>query len=223
MNFLQLCQRVFSEGGITGQITSTQNQTGEALRIVNWVADAYQSIVNDQGLTWKFMRASAKVQLTAGQGEYTFADLSLSGDQWDTRSMRVAANSDLSDETFVDHKDYLDFRDFWQFSSRRSVLSRPLNVAVDDDLKLCFGPVPDRDYWVVLKYQRELTPLIEVADTPIFPARFHMAIVWHALRSYGLFEAAPELVARADMGLKSLMLSLEMDQAEEVTVGGALC
>lgn len=224
MNFLQLCQRVFSEGGISGQINSVANQTGEALRVVNWVAQAYQDILNDQAITWNFLRKSIAVQLTTGKGDYSFADLNIAdGVQWDTRSMRVAVNADLSDETFLQHMRFSNFRDFWLFSSRRTVKSRPLNAAVDPDTKLRIAPLPDQPYWLTLQYQSQPEELIEADDVPVFPPRFHMAIVWKALRSYGMFEAAGEVVARADTEYHAMKLQLELDQSPEVVVGDPLC
>lgn len=224
MNYLSICQRVFTEGGISGQINSVQNQSGEANRVVGWVASAYKEILNDQSLNWKFLRKTVNVQLEAGKQAYSFADLALAGGvQFDTRSMRVAVRPDLADETDLGHMSFKAFRDFWQFSSRRLMQSRPLNVAVNDDTELVFGPTPDQAYWVSMQYQLMPEDFTNNTDTPIIPSRFHMAIVWRALRHYGIYEAGPEVVARADLAYKEVMLQLEIDQAPEVTVGGALC
>ena len=224
MNFLQLCQRVFTEGGISGQINSVQNQSGEAGRVVAWVAGAYREILNDQSMSWKVLRKTDNVQLEAGKQAYSFGDLSLAeGVQFDTRSMRVAVRPDLADETDLGHMSFKAFRDFWQFSSRRLMQSRPLNVAVNDDTELVFGPTPDQDYWVSMQYQIMPEDLADNSDITVIPPRFQMAIVWRALRHYGIYEAAPEVVARADLAYKEVMLQLEMDQAPEVTIGGAIC
>lgn len=224
MNFLQMCQRVFTEGGVSGQINSVQNQTGEAGRIVAWVATAYREILNDQGATWKFLRKTAVVQLSADKSVYSFDDLNLVGGvQWDTREMRVAINPDMSDETLLGHLDYNSFRNYWLFASRRHVKSRPLNAAVTDDTELVLAPIPAEAYWLSLQYQISPNDLTGNEDVPVLPDRFHMAIVWRALRHYGMFEAAPEVVSRADTGYKEIMLQLEIDQTPEVCVGGALC
>ena len=224
MTFIELCRRVFSEGGISGQINTVANQTGEAQRVVGWVSQAYQDILNDQAISWNFLRTPATVRLTTGKGDYTFADLNLpQGVQWDTRSMRVAVNADLSDETFLQHMRFSSFRDFWLFSSRRSVQSRPLNAAVDTETKLRIAPLPDQPYWLTLEYQTQPEALLEDGDIPIFPPRFHMMIVWRALRSYGMFEAAGEVVARADTEYHNMKLQMEIDQSPEVVVGDPIC
>lgn len=222
--FLQLCQRCYLEGGLSGMITSTQNQNGEAQRIVTWVRSAYLEILNDQGIVWKPIRKTVSVQLTPGQGTYSFADLGLTGGvQWDTRSMRVAVNADLSDETFVNHMGFKEFRDYWLFSSRRTTISRPLNVAVDDDTALRLGPIPDQAYWLNMQYELFPPQFQDDTDTSVLPERYDTAIVWRALRHYGLFEAAPEVVARADLAYKETMQQLWMDQTPEVSVGEPLC
>ena len=222
--FLSLAQAVYREGGISGQITSTQNQTGEALRVTQWVANAYQEILNDQGMVWNFQHASVVVPLIPGQGIYTFDDFNLpAGVQWDTRSMRVAVNADLSDETFVMHMRYPEFRDYWLFSSRRTVKSRPLNVSVDFNTNLRIAPIPDQAYNLVMQYLISPPPLVDDTDVPILPQRFQMAIVWKALRHYGMFEAAPEVVTRAEHEYKTILQHIYNDQSPQVIVGDPLC
>ena len=224
MNFLQLCQRVYTEGGISGQIASTQNQTGEALRVVQWVQSAYLEILNDQGLVWNFLRKDIKVQLTPGKGDYTFDDLSIArGVQWDTRSMRVSLNENGSDETFIISMRFPEFRDYWLFSTRRDVISRPLNAAVDIETKLRIAPLPAAAYWLHGQVQVMPEPLIDSDQIPILPERYQMAIVWRALRHYGMYEAAPEVVVRADAAYKETMQQLWGDQSPEVIIGSPLC
>ena len=74
-----------------------------------------------------------------------------------------------------------------------------------------------------MEYQIQPEALLEDADVPIFPDRFHMAIVWRALRSYGMFEAAGEVVARADTEYQTMKLALEIDQSPEEVVGDPIC
>jgi len=224
MNFLQMCQRVFTEGGLSGQITSTENQSGEALRVVQWVQQAYVEIQNDQGLNYDFLRKNVTFKLTAGKQRYSFTELGLpNGAQFDENSVRVALNDTLSDETYLTKMQYPEFRDYWLFSSRRTVQSRPVNCTVDIELNLCFAPTPDSAYNTNFEYLILLDELVHNDDVPRFPTRFHMAIVWHALRSYGMFEAAPEVVSRADATYRQTIFQLQLDQSPEVTTGGAIC
>lgn len=223
MNFLQICQDVFREGGISGQISTTQNQTGEAARVVGWVQKAYLEILNDQPEAWNFVRKTATKQLTAGIGTYSFADFGLTDAvQWDTDTMRYASASDLSDEAHLFKRDFATFRDTWLFGAARMQQGTPVDVSVDNDTKLVIGPIPSQAYWLVFDYMA-VPSLTSDADTPVIPTRFHNAIAWRALRHYGLYEAAPEVVARADIAYKEAMLQLTVDQTPEVQVEGAIC
>jgi len=74
-----------------------------------------------------------------------------------------------------------------------------------------------------MQYQQMPATFQDDGDESVLPERYDTAIVWRALRHYGLFEAAPEVVARADMAYKETMQQLWMDQAPEVLVGDPLC
>ena len=224
MNFLQLCQRVFVEGGISGQITSVQNQSGEALRVVTWVAGAYREILNSDQFSLNFIRKSHVAQLTVGQDTYTKLELGVPTlGQWDTGTMRVALNADLSDETFLIGQRFPEFRDYWDFSTRRAVLSRPLNCTVTPETNLRVGPKPADAYFLNFQWIEEPADLKADADVPVIPERWQMAIVWRALRHYGMFESAPEVVMRADANYRDVALMMTLDQSPQIVVGSPIC
>lgn len=225
MNFLQLCQAVFREGGISGTITSVVNQQGEANRVVGWVAQAYQEICQEDPMRWWFLRERVSIQLpTAGKSEYSPAELGITDlFAYDIGTFRVAELSDLRDETFVFGRRWPDFRDYWRFSSRRDVISRPLEVAVTPNRSLALGPLPDRQYYVQFEYVKLAPPLVADTDVPLLPEEFHMLIVWVALRHYGAFEAAPEVVMRAEASANEMMTRMFINQTDEISVGGPLC
>ena len=224
MNFLQICQAVVREGGISGEITSTQNQTGEALRVVEWSKSAYREILNSDQFTFGFIRKEVHVQLTPNQGTYSAADLALDDlVQWDVDSMRVSINEDRSDETFLINMRWPAFRDYWRFSTRRYTTSRPLNCAINQDTNLEIGPVPDAAYWLTFQYIDVPGDLQADTDIPVIPDRWQMVIVWRALRHYGMFESAPEVVMRADAAYNEIMLRMTLDQSPQIVVGPPLC
>lgn len=224
MNFLALCQRVFIEGGISGQISGVQNQTGEALRVVTWVNSAYREILNSDQFSFGFIRREFQFQLTPGKGVYTKTDMGLPLlGQWDTRTMRVSENQDRSDETFVYNMRWPEFRDYWRFSTRNITTGRPLNCSVDQDTNLELGPLPETPYWLNFQYIEVPPDLLDDTDIPVIPERWQMVIVWRALRHYGMFEAAPEVVMRADSAYNEIMLRMTLDQTPEIVVGPPLC
>ena len=225
MNFLQLAQRVYLEGGISGMITTTQNQVGEAQRVVGWVQAAYQELCTEDPTRWWFLRERRSVQLPAlGQGEYTPAEMGIDDlYTYDTNTFRVAADPSLADETYVFGRRWPEFRDYWRFSSRRETIARPLDVSVTPNKNLAFGPLPDRQYYVQFEYVKKAPDLVKDDDVPLVPPEYHMAIVWLALSHYGMFEAAPEVVLRAENKYNEMVTRMFVTQTDEIAVGGALC
>ena len=57
MNRLQLVQRLALECGVSGDITTTINQTGEALRLVTWVDQGWENLQTEHD-DWDWMRSS---------------------------------------------------------------------------------------------------------------------------------------------------------------------
>ena len=81
---------------------------------------------------------------------------------------------------------------------------------------------PPTDEARVLFYDYWRTPQIleDDEDEPIMPSRYHDLIVYWALKKYGLYEAATEAIARADMEINRLLPELEMDQLPPVRFQG---
>lgn len=230
MNFIEICRRVAQEGGVSGTIATVVNQTGEAGRIVGWVQDAYRDICINEPSQWNFLRRHFMVQLVANQGEYAFEELitqlpleeQTKFASWALDTVRVGADPGMLDETFCESLQWPAFRNMWRFSSRRVTYSRPLNVSVDPQMRLVLGPIPDQAYWLDMEYVMRPEDLALDTDTPLFPERFHMLVVWKALVHYGMFEAAPEVVARAQKNYDSMLLRIDLDQTTGMAMVGAL-
>ena len=225
MNYLQICQRVFIEGGISGQITDVQNQSGEPARIAAWVASAYQELCTEDPTRWWFLRDRVSIQLpTVAKSEYSLADLGLTDlYAFDTNTFRVSVNANFSDETFLIGKRWPEFRDLWRFSTRRDTISRPLDVSVTPTRGLAFGPLPDQLYHVQFEYVKIAPALVKNDDVPVIPDEYQMAIVWLALKHYGMFESAPEVVMRAEFNYNEMVTRMYITQSDEVVVGPPLC
>ena len=70
-NFLQLCQALVQEAGMSGSgPLTTVNQTGELGRVVNWVQRAYADILEKHD-DWNFLRFTFNLPLTIGQSVYS--------------------------------------------------------------------------------------------------------------------------------------------------------
>lgn len=77
MNFLQLCNRLRLECGVSGaDLTSVASQTGEPGRLVAWVNSAWLDIQNTR-TDWQWMRTTATFPTATGQPTYTPTQIGL--------------------------------------------------------------------------------------------------------------------------------------------------
>lgn len=93
MNFLQLCNRVRQDCGISGSdLTTVTSQTGEFLRITNWVNEAWMD-VQAMRTDWMWMRKSITFPTVAHQTTYTPTQIGLTDfSEWDRDTFRNYAN-----------------------------------------------------------------------------------------------------------------------------------
>jgi hypothetical protein len=120
--------------------------------------------------------------------------------------------------------DFSQFRDFYLLGSRKLVTARPLYITIyPNDFSLMLGFTPNDVYYVHGEYYR--TPHIMSADTdtPLFPAQFHMAIVYRAMEKYGLFEAASEQITAGKQFYSSYLNKMEAAYLPQImSTGGFL-
>lgn len=225
MNFLALVNRTRLECGVSGSdLASVSGQTGESARLIAWCQSAWLDIQSAR-TDWQWMRKSASFQTVAGQATYTPAAIGLADfGSWfrDTfRNYDTAAG--IKSETFMDYLAYDDWLDSYQIGALRSVQTRPNVITITAAKSIGLGPVPAAGYTVTGDYFSVPSDLAANTDTPGLPAQFHMAIVYRAMVSYGMYEAAGETVQRGQMEFDKMMRRLHAHQMPEITAGGALC
>lgn len=222
MNYLQLCQRTLEKCGISGAITSVTGRTGELLRVVNWVNEAWHDIQLSQA-NWDWMRYEFTFQTVPGQQAYTPAEVGLSSfSRWHTDSFRIYKTVlGLADDKFIVEWDYQTFRDTYMLGVPK--LAEPSIFCVKPrGSVLLLGDTPDAIYTVYGDYQKAPAYLVDNTDTPDMPEQYHMAIVHAARMKYAAYENAPEVMAEAGRDFDRLMGNLAMTQIEEVGLGGPL-
>lgn len=225
--FLQLTQRLARECGISGTgPLSTQGQVGEASRLVNWVASAWLEI---QGLhdTWGFLREQFSFQATQGVGDYTPTAAGINDFRyWFCDTLRCYRTEiGYQDEQWLVEWEYQVFRNTYRFNLQRELQGRPMVFAVQPNTKaLMFGPLPDDTYTVVGEYQARPTPLVNDSDVPDLgtSSALELIIVYKAMQSYGLYEAAPEVIQRGQAEYQKLLNQLEREQLHSVYMGDPL-
>lgn len=225
MNKLQLSIRLRQEVGASGTgPTTTLNQVGEMKRLVDWIDQSYLEI-QEKRPNWNWMIDSFSFQTVAGQYEYTPTEAGIVATfaNWKTDSMRTFLTSaGVGTEQFLSPMAYRDFRDYYLFSTRRTSLAQPLQVAVAPNKNLLLGSPPVDAYTCHGEYYKLPHEMLLDADIPNIPPRFHMIIVYRAMMDYGLFEAAPEVIQRGQSGYDLMMKKLEDDQLMDVELAGPI-
>ena len=219
MNFLQLAQRAVQEGGASGRNTSVFSATGEWLRFVTWVNQAWQDIQNEHAGSWLWMRKTKSFSTVANEGEYTLADLSITDHgYWHNNSFRIYKDT-VGNETYLPYMPYERFRNVYLIADVPTTYSMPSVMSISPAKSVLLAlPPNDTSYVVTGDYQSEPVSLVQNTNTPAMPERFHMAIVWKALMYYGSYESYPEKYATAEREYKRIKALLEADQLPEITV-----
>jgi hypothetical protein len=195
-SFLTLVQDLFREVGAAGAPpTTTVNQTGEALRLVNYIHDAELDIQN-LWVDWKFHRQTLVAYTIAGQntGIATLQGGSISAQpvdlaEWDFRTFFITPASSTQAMPLPTFE--------WQ-SVRREVFDltdqqQPWRCIIMPDNTLRFDLTPDQSYPLQMEYRTVPYDLKADADVSVIPARFaNRLIVEWARMKYGGFENAAE-------------------------------
>lgn len=218
MNYLQLCQRLRSEVGISGADATVTGATGEWLRVTNWIKQAWNEIqvLHDN---WNFMRGTVSFATVAEQAEYPYASSPLSltdFGRWRDDSFRIYKDS-VGDEHYLHYLDYNEFRDRYLISTYQTTYAYPSVITVSPSDSLILALPPEAIYTVSGEYFKDITELSSDSDTPSMPSRYHMMIVYRAMMDYALYEAASEAAQRSAQRYQEMKFRLECDELPDVT------
>lgn len=212
MNFLELCQDLAREAGISGAIVSVTNQTGEAGRLVNWINKAYLYIQNKHA-DWKFMRTdvafdtntSSAIYTAAAAGVAGFGEWNFAGDDWRAYNKAIG----VADEMELCYMPYDAFRAQYGKGQNRTITGRPTIVTERPDQSLQLWPVPDSTYTIIGEQYKAPLTLVAATDMPVFAAKFHNAIVQRALMFYGAFEGDAGVFGAAQTEFNRILAQME--------------
>ena len=244
MNYLQLCQRMALECGVSGTLVTTAGQQGSLQRIVTWVNQAWNDLQLEHD-DWGFMRSSvllgssgaggsgagASFATVAGQASYplgtgsgTSGVAAASFGKWDADSFRVYSTAQgTQNEWFLDHIRFEEWRNGYMLGAMRSVQTRPVAVAIGPNNEVCLGPPPDGTYTVEGDYFTSPSVLSADTDTPgALPYQYQMAIIYKAMEYYGFYEAASEVIERGQMEYKRILAQLEAIYGPRIHIAGTL-
>jgi len=209
MNYLQLCQLARQEFGISGTgPASVTSQTGESKQVVDGIRQAWIEIQNSaQG--WRFLRSEASLSAT-GRTVSLPADFALP----------IALI--LNDGIGMRELRYMSYESFKEMYRLTTFADGVPTAFTTFNGNIIFNATPLSDYPLTLEYYQSPQVLIENTDVPLLPERFHMLIVYKAMREYGFYENAQEVIARAETGYQSMINALYNDQLPEIQLAGPL-
>lgn len=212
MTFLTLAQTLREKCGMAGSGPSTVvGQSGESLRVVNWINEAWLDIQNRHN--WDFMREDFSFVTVSGTQAYTPSGSSGSGaaltdhKAWWPDTFRCYLTSlGSADIQYLPVQDYAWFRDVYQFSTLAN--GRPTCWAQrKKDRAILLGNTPDAVYTITGQYQKAGSKMA-VADASMptgLPTELEYLIVFRAMQKYASYEAAPEVMNEARAEYKALL------------------
>lgn len=236
MNLLSLVQRLGTECGVSGAITTTDGLIGSQARLLNWIGTAWTELQTDHS-DWDWMRSSnllgagASFTTVGGQSSYPLGtgastcgiDPTLFG-KWDRETFRNYTTSvGFTNEMFLDYIPYDTYRDSYMLGAMRNVQTRPVAFAIGPDKSICLGPPPNDQYTITGDYFVAPVAMVNDTDVPIgLPLQWHMDIVYRAMMSYAGYESAPEVFQRGATQHALLLAQMEVGYTPEMTFGGSL-
>jgi hypothetical protein len=227
MDFLSLVNMLREETGASGAelVSLGGTLSTSTRRQKNWINRAWRWI-QSKHRTWLFMEKAFSFQTVAGTQTYTAATLSTpitNLANWKRSTMRCYRTSiGVGDEQILPFLDWLTFRDLYMFSTQGQVQQRPVVFSIDPNKQIVLGPIPEDIYTIAGYYYKSPQTLVADSDEPDVDEEFHELVVYEAMRKYAMFEAAPEVLARANEEADELLAKLEMDYLPQITMGAAL-
>lgn len=187
MTYLELFQRAVLESrvGIPTPSAVTGN-TGIAAAIARWTAQAAADIDNENPRGWRWMRTRGfTATLTVGDMDYsvtgspapalgltTFAE-------FDPRSLYTQKSDGTQKKalTLIDHDKWMERYRFNDFND-----GQPAIATMADADTLLVNAKPDIAYQLKGDFWKKPSALAINADLPNMPERWHMLIVWEAVK-----------------------------------------
>lgn len=216
MTRLELVRRLHSECRMPGNGPSTTlNQTGVYLKLVNWIDDSWLDIQNwhDQ---WRFMWATDSFTTRVGVYDYDLdTETGESIGVLATNSFKIYDSDDgVTSEGGLPFHHY----DYWRanFSAGFTGLDNntPGYITLLPNEQVRVGPPPDKATYVIsFDHYRDAQIFSADADTPTgLPTRFHRLIVYRAMMMFGLDQEAPTIFASGEGRFENMMGDLERSQ-----------
>ena len=211
MNRLELCQWTMELAGIpTGSFLTTLNLTGEARRVVRWVDDALEQIL--QSHRWNFQWEQATVTILAGTN---------------ATAGTIPASRYVRDSAYVGTRKMEDFvpwdvfRNAWETPLIGN--GEPSAWSIRPDMAFVVNSKPLADLTITVQRYKNPAAMTADADVPPMPTEHHLAIVYKALLLYANFEEAGVTRAVAEEELNRHLSAMAWNHLPPMLDAGPLC
>ena len=204
MTFLELCQTVRLEVGVSGTGPSTVvGQEGQLKSIIDYVAEADHQV---QGLwkDWNFLWTQYSSTLSTGTSAPALTKPTDLG-TWDMRSFFLDYTSD--DHTNLTPLAYTDYRSSQRQGTQTN--STPSNVIVQPDESIIVYPNQDKSYTITADYWKTPTRMSANTDSSSIPSQYHRIIVSRAKTMWAEREEAPEILLASSAEYSDILDKLE--------------
>lgn len=212
MTFLELCQRVRQESGISGAgPVSVLNQKSILEKVVQWVKQADLDIQRLQS-DWLFMWRMSNVQITQNVREYDALTLGLG-------NMGVLQSLDI-DGDIVRYCQWQHFKEAGYLQATQQ--GGPTVYTVKPDGLLVMYPTPDKNYTATAEYSIAPQPLVNDDDVSPVPAQYHDIILHKALMYYASHEEDNSLYQVSAARYEAVLSELASEYLPRISFTGGI-
>ena len=221
--FLQICQDVWSETGISGAgPVSVTTAVGIERRLVGWVRDAWKDVQQFRP-DWPWMINEVTFALSPQKDRYSLAELVLTDnvEKWLFDNTKIYKTYDGKDgEQYISGREYL--AEWPAMSLGTQTPAQPESILYDPTSNdLVFYPVPDAEYSVTTRYYRQPQALAADLEVPLMPpgSKYQDIIKWKALVYYGFYDGAPDILGEAEQRYGELIIAMDNQYGQIISVG----
>jgi hypothetical protein len=222
MNFLQLCQRTREKCAITGTgPASVIGQSGEMLRLVNWVNEAWLELQTLED-NWAFMWARGTFDTVMSGATYARDyDLGTGVSRVDDESVTCYDSDGEAGEWRLSPVVYQDYRRSIDLGAEEAQAPSRFTILPDRVMRLI--PRPDAVYTLQFDYYAMPTSMAANSDVPsLAEESLQWAIIYGAMRRYALHENAAEALAEADAEYRRVLTAIRRRHLPRPRTGAPL-
>lgn len=212
MTFLELCQQVRQQSGVSGTGPLTVAGQVEMLgKIVSWVSQVEQKICNMKD-DWSFLWRIGTVTILAGQTIYSPQALGV-------LDLKRVVSLKASGRKLTE----LDYRRFSErgFNRPSPTAETPAYFCIRPDLQFVFYPTPAADLLLEVEYYRQAPVLRLDSDQSPIPEQYQQMIVDAALMRYAMHDEDGNLFADSEQRYQQALTELSNRYLPHLKIGGS--